>query len=138
MDTARSSRRIRTISALLVLAGAAAASLAGCAGAGSSADGASVSVDDGFLRSGWIIEGDSIQRVSSLCEKYNLDEEPSILSDDRTRMTDRETGDIGSLTWYEDGSGFVWSDFDFIRADSEAAQPFIEEWEAECGREWLG
>ena len=79
-----------------------------------------------------------MQYVNGSCSQYDLDHEPSVLSEDHLRITDATSGDTYHLDWYEDGSGFVWDDHgDFIRDDSEIGKSAVERWEATCGMEWL-
>lgn len=126
------------ISALILTIGSATVALAGCSSA-SSVDGTYIKVaETSGISSAWIVEGDSIQYVNGSCSQYDLDHEPSTLSEDHLRITDAASGDIYHLTWYEDGSGFVWEDHgDFIRDDSEIGKNAVERWEANCGMEWL-
>lgn len=137
MIPARVPRRIRTISAFILTIGAATIVLAGCSSV-SSVDGTYIkAAETSGISSAWIVEGDSIQYVNGSCSQYDLDREPAALSEDHLRITDPNSGDIYDLTWYEDGSGFVWDDHgDFIRDDSEIGKDAVERWEAACGMEW--
>ncbi|MFT4213357.1 MAG: hypothetical protein QM622_01070 [Microbacterium sp.] len=124
---------------MILVGSAVGASLTGCSSS-SNVDGTYVKVaETSGISSAWIVKGDSIQYVNGSCSQYNLDHEPSVLSEDLTRITDPETGDNYTLAWYDDRSGFVWEDRgDFIRDDSEIGKSAVERWEATCGMEWLG
>lgn len=139
MNAARVTRRVRTITTMILFVGAVAPTLAGCA-AGPGVDGVYVKVaETSGISSAWIVEGNSIKYVNGSCSQYNLDHEPAVLSEDLTHITDPETGDNYTLDWYDDRSGFVWEDHgDFIRDDSEIGRSAVERWEATCGVEWLG
>lgn len=138
MNTARSPRTVRSISALIVTIGGATVSFAGCSSA-PGIDGTYIKVaETSGISSAWIVKGDSIQYVNGSCSQYDLENEPSALSEDHLRITDATSGDIYRLTWYEDGSGFVWEDHgEFIRDDSKIGKSAVERWEANCGIEWL-
>lgn len=147
MNAARSPRRVRTITAL-ILAGAATISLAGCSSTPST-DGAYVEVDsDGGVDSVWVLEGDSARFANAYCDSLDTDlaeQDPSTLSPDGTEIKDSFGSAIYQLVWfkdhawYPDGSGFAWDDRgDYVRDDTDAGKGAVEKWEAECGKDWPG
>ncbi|WP_226533980.1 hypothetical protein [Microbacterium paraoxydans] len=86
-------RPIRAMCAMILVVGAVAASLSGCSSA-SSVDGNYIKIaETSGISSAWIVEGDSIQYVNGSCSQYDLDHEPAVLSEDRTRITDPATGE---------------------------------------------